>query len=273
MAEAPTVPAVERAARPGTAAGPLTGRAALVTGGGRGIGAAITAELARSGAAVAFTYRRDRAAAEELAEELGAGGAAVLAVEASVDDPAASARAVETAVAEFGGLDLVVSNAGVASRGLPVAETTAEELQWLLAVHAVGPHQLIRAALPHLRRHGRSDVVVVSSIAVGDSWHAGGAPYAMAKAAAEAMAHVLAREERANGVRVNIVAPGLVDTEMGRRLVRATQDVTDIRLLDPSSPFGRVCSPQDVAAVVRALVDPACSYLTDQRVVVDGGTF
>jgi 3-oxoacyl-[acyl-carrier protein] reductase len=261
------------AAVPSATGGPLTGRVALVTGGGRGIGAAVSAELARSGAAVALTYRRDRAAAEELAGELTDAGAAVLAVEASVDDPAASARAVEATVAEFGGLDLLVSNAGVASRGLPVAETTAEELSWLLAVHAVGPHQLIRAALPHLRAHERSDVVVVSSIAVGDAWPANGAPYAMAKAAAEAMAHVLAREERAQGVRVNIVAPGLVDTEMGRRLVRATQDVPDIRLLDPDSPFGRVCSPQDVAAVVRALVDPACSYLTDQRVVVDGGTF
>jgi NAD(P)-dependent dehydrogenase (short-subunit alcohol dehydrogenase family) len=266
VAEAPAV-------TPAVTAGPLAGRVALVTGGGRGIGAGITAGLARAGAAVAFTYRRDRASADELAGRLTDEGAAVLAVEASVDDPAASARAVDAVVGEYGGLDTVVSNAGVASRGLPVAETTAEEVSWLLAVHAVGPHQLIRAALPHLRAHERSDVVVISSIAVGDSWHANGAPYAMAKAAAEAMAHVLAREERANGVRVNIVAPGLVDTEMGRRLVRATQDVTDIRTLDAASPFGRVCTPEDVAAVVRSLVDPACAYVTDQRVVVDGGTF
>jgi 3-oxoacyl-[acyl-carrier protein] reductase len=265
VAEAP-------AAVPRSTGGPLSRRVALVTGGGRGIGAAITAELARAGAAVALTWRRDRATAEELAGELTAEGAAVLAVEASVEDPAASARAVEATVAEFGGLDLLVSNAGIASRGLPVAETTAEEVSRLLAVHAVGPHQLIRAALPHLRARERSDVIVVSSVAVG-AWSAGGAPYAMAKAAAEAMAHVLAREERANRVRVNVVAPGLVDTEMGRRLVRAARDVPDIRALDAGSPFGRVCTPQDVAAVVRALVDPACSYLTDQRVVVDGGTF
>jgi 3-oxoacyl-[acyl-carrier protein] reductase len=252
--------------------GPLTGRVALITGGGRGIGAAISTELALAGAAVVLTYRRDRAAAEKLAAELTGRGASARAIEAHVEDPESSAQAVATAVGEFGSLGIVVSNAGVASRGRPVAETPVDELQWVLAVHAVGPHQLVRAALPHLREQGRSDVVFVSSIAAS-TWGANGAPYTMGKAAVEALAHTLAREERRHGVHVNVVAPGLTDTEMGRRLARATRDVDDIHELDDRSPFGRVCAPEDVARVVGFLVGPGGGYVNDQRIVVDGGTF
>jgi NAD(P)-dependent dehydrogenase (short-subunit alcohol dehydrogenase family) len=253
-------------------AGALAGRVALVTGGGRGIGAAVTTELALSGASVVLTYRRDRESAEALVEKLAGEGATALAVESHVDDPASSERVVATAVEEFGGLDVLVNNAGVASRGNAVADTTLDELSWVLQVHAIGPHQLVRAALPHLRRADRSDVVFVSSVAAS-TWGANGAPYAMGKAAVEALAHTLAKEERGNGVHVNIVAPGLTDTEMGRRLARATRDVDDIRELDDRSPFGRVCAPEDIARVVRFLVGPEGAYVNDQRIVVDGGTF
>ncbi|RFU21675.1 SDR family oxidoreductase [Geodermatophilus marinus] len=250
----------------------MAGRVALVTGGGRGIGAAISTELALAGAAVVLTYRRDADAAAALVDELTGEGARAHAVEAHVEDPASSERAVQAAVERFGALDVLVSNAGVASRGNPVAATTHEELSWVLAVHALGPHQLVRAALPHLRRQPRSDVVFISSIAAS-TWTPGGAPYAMGKAAVEALAHTLAREERRAGVRVNVVAPGLTDTEMGRRLARATRSVEDIHELDTSSPFGRVCAPEDVARVVRFLVGPEGGYVNDQRIVVDGGTF
>jgi NAD(P)-dependent dehydrogenase (short-subunit alcohol dehydrogenase family) len=253
-------------------AGALAGRVALVTGGGRGIGAAVTTELALSGASVVLTYRRDRESAEALVEKLAGEGATALAVESHVDDPASSERVVATAVEEFGGLDILVNNAGVASRGNAVADTTLDELSWVLQVHAIGPHQLVRAALPHLREQERSDVVFISSIAAS-TWGANGAPYAMGKAAVEALAHTLAKEERGNGVHVNIVAPGLTDTEMGRRLARATRDVDDIRELDDRSPFGRVCAPEDIARVVRFLVGPEGAYVNDQRIVVDGGTF
>jgi NAD(P)-dependent dehydrogenase (short-subunit alcohol dehydrogenase family) len=252
--------------------GALAGRVARVTGGGRGIGAAVTTELALSGASVVLTYRRDRESAEALVEKLAGEGATALAVESHVDDPATSVGVDATAVEQFGGLDVLVNNAGVASRGNAVADTTLDELSWVLQVHAIGPHQLVRAALPHLRRADRSDVVFVSSVAAS-TWGANGAPYAMGKAAVEALAHTLAKEERGNGVHVNIVAPGLTDTEMGRRLARATRDVDDIRELDDRSPFGRVCAPEDIARVVRFLVGPEGAYVNDQRIVVDGGTF
>jgi len=98
-----------------------------------------------------------------------------------------------------------------------------------------------------------------------------GAPYNMGKAALEALALTLAKEERGHGVHVNIVAPGLVVTDMGDRLARATSGVQQASDLDAVSPFGRVCRPEDVAGTVAFLVSDAASYLTGQRVAVDGG--
>jgi NAD(P)-dependent dehydrogenase (short-subunit alcohol dehydrogenase family) len=95
----------------------------------------------------------------------------------------------------------------------------------------------------------------------------------MGKTAMEAVAFTLAKEERPNGIHVNIVAPGLVETDMGKRLVRATRGVEDIRELDAASPFGRVCQPEDIANAVIYLVDQAGSYVTNQRIYVNGGGF
>ena len=249
---------------------PLEGRRALVTGGGRGVGAAITLALAAAGADVAVTYVRDEEKAAAAVAAVEALGGKCRAYRGSVADPEDNKAVVEAVVADLGGLDLLVSNAGIASRGRTVAGTDAAELEKVLRVHALGPHELCRLALPHLRRRPRSDIVFISSVAAS-RFMPGGGPYAMGKAALEALAHTLAREERAAGVHVNIVAPGLVDTEMGARLVRATTGAADIRQLDAASPFGHVCSPQEVAEAVLFLV--TAGYANDQRVIVDGGTF
>ena len=95
----------------------------------------------------------------------------------------------------------------------------------------------------------------------------------MAKAALEALAITLAKEERHHGIHVNVVAPGLVDTEMGRRLVKGAMGVYDIRTMDASSPFGHVCTPEEVADAVRFLVSERAAYVTGQRIGVDGGAF
>ena len=250
--------------------GQLDGRVALVTGGGRGIGKAISELLAAEGAAVAVNYRRDEDAALATVEAITAAGGTARAYQASVDDTEQDARMVENVLADFGYVDLLVNNGGIASRGNAVADTDPAELARVVATHALGPHHLCRLVLPSMRTRPRGDIVMVSSVAT--SHHsANGAPYNMGKAALEALAFTLAKEERRHGIHVNVVAPGLVDTDMGERLVKALAGVTDIRTLDASSPYGRVCQPADVANVVLWLCSDGAGYVTGQRIECDGG--
>jgi 3-oxoacyl-[acyl-carrier protein] reductase len=253
--------------------GQLEGRVALVTGGGRGIGRAISELLAAHGATIAVNYRRDAEAAAATVAAIHAAGGAAAAFQASVDDADACTAMVDAVVAEFGGLDILVCNAGIASRGNSVVDTDPAEMMRVVAAHAFGSHHLARLSIPHLRNGRRGDIVMISSIAA--STHAAnGAPYNMGKAAMEALAFTLAKEERPNGIHVNIVAPGLVETEMGLRLSRAVtgnRELQDLRSLDAVAPFGRVCQPLDVANVVLWLCSDGAGYITGQRIVCNGG--
>lgn len=251
------------------AAGRAHGRVALITGGSRGIGRAIALRLAAEGADVAVNYRRDAAAAEAVVAEIRAGGRKASAFQASVDDPEADAAMVRAVLAEFGAVDILVHSAGIASRGRTVTETDPGEPLKVMATHAFGAHHLCRLLVPQMRALPRADVVLVSSVAAANPT-AGGAPYSMAKAALEAFAGSLASEELRHGVRVNVVAPGLVVTDMGDRLAQAVAGVTDAAALDEQHPLGRVCRPEDVADVVAFLV--STPYVTRQRITVDGGT-
>jgi 3-oxoacyl-[acyl-carrier protein] reductase len=250
--------------------GQLDGRVALVTGGGRGIGRGISELLASEGAAVAVNYRRDQEAADATVAAIEAAGGVARAYQASVDDADQDARMVDAVVADLGAIDLLVNNGGVARRGNAVADTDPAEVARVIGTHAVGPHHLCRLVLPSMRTRPRGDIVMVSSVAT--SHHAGkGAPYNMGKAALEALAFTLAKEERSHGIHVNVVAPGLVDTDMGKRLAQAMTGVTDIRALDATSPFGHVCQPIDVARVVLWLCSEGAGYVTGQRIECDGG--
>lgn len=247
----------------------LAGRTALVTGASRGIGRGIALALARAGADVAVNYTRDAEAAAETVAEIVALGRKAKAYQASVADEGASTAMVAAIEADFGPLAILINNAGIASRGRTVADTDAAEVEKLLAIHAVGAHRISRLALPQLRQHDRSDIVIISSVAtLGHA--ANGAPYNMAKAAGEALALTLAKEEVRNGVRVNIVAPSLTVSDMGERLARAITGNDDIHHLDAKFPFGRVPTPDDVAAAVLWFVSDANPYCSGQKLNIDG---
>ncbi len=248
----------------------LSGRVALVTGGGRGIGRAISLALAEDGAAIAINYRRDEDAAKEtVAEIVNAGGTARM-YGASVDDWEQDQAMVSQVLADFGHIDILINNAGIASRGLSVADTDPAEMERVVRTHAFGPHYLSKLVLPSMRTRPRGDIIMISSVAAR-GLGPNGAPYNMGKAAMEALAMTLFKEERRHNTRVNVVRPGLTETEMGTRLARATQGIQSMRDIDQRSPFGRVAQPEDVANVVRFLVSERAFYLTGQTIEVDGG--
>jgi NAD(P)-dependent dehydrogenase (short-subunit alcohol dehydrogenase family) len=248
----------------------LDGRVALVTGGSRGIGAQIAKRLAAEGAITAISFRRDLQAAEAVVSEIVANGGRAKAYCAPAEDSPASLKMLDGISSSFGPIDLLVSNAGTASTGRSVLDTQASEFDELMRVHALGPLTLIQAVLPGMRAASRADIIIISSATVVEA-PANCAPYTMAKAALEVAARTLALEERAHGVRVNIVAPGLVDTDMGSRLVRAVRSGEALDVVHAAQPFGRVCTPADVAAVVAFLVSDGAGYVTRQRIAVDGG--
>jgi NAD(P)-dependent dehydrogenase (short-subunit alcohol dehydrogenase family) len=202
--------------------------------------------------------------------DIEAAGGTAKAYQASIDSWDEDKAMVEAVLADLGAVDILVNNGGIASRGLKVADTDPAELERVVRTHAIGPHFLSKLVLPSMRTRPRGDIVMISSVAT-NVHSANGAPYNMGKAAQEALALTLAKEERDNGIHVNIVAPGLVATDMGDRLARAIAGVQSAAELDKSSPFGRVCRPDDVADVVLFLVSEAAGYLTGQRIEVDGG--
>jgi NAD(P)-dependent dehydrogenase (short-subunit alcohol dehydrogenase family) len=244
-------------------------RVALVSGGSRGIGRACALALAADGFDVAVNFRRDAEAAADTVQAIAALGRKAKAYQASVESAQDDEVMVGAVLGDFGSVDTLVHAAGIASRGHSVVDTDPAELERVIAIHALGAHHLCRLVLPSMRTQPRGDVVFVSSVAA-KVLAPNSSPYNMAKAALEALAMTLAKEERRNGIHVNVVAPGLVVTEMGRRLVRA-MGVEDISTMDANAPFGRVCRPEDVAAVVRFLCSEEAGYLTGQVIMVDGG--
>jgi NAD(P)-dependent dehydrogenase (short-subunit alcohol dehydrogenase family) len=250
------------------ASGDLAGRVALVTGGGRGIGKAISLALATDGADVAVNYRRDKDAADETVGEIEALGRRAVALAGSVDVLEDVQAVASAAVDALGPIDILVNNAGIASRGKSVADTDPDEVERVVRTHAIGPHWMCAALLPGMRTRARGDIVFISSNATRNMM-ANSAPYNMGKTAMEALAMTLAKEERANGIHVNVVAPGLVRTEMGRRLVKSWGQ--DIDKIDPAMPYGHVCRPEDVADVVRWLVSEGARYVNGERIHVDAG--
>lgn len=237
---------------------------ALVTGASRGIGRAVAMELGRAGYAVCINYLNSEDAARQAAEALRAGGSDAVAIRADVADGTAVAEMVRRTEKELGPVTLLVNNAGVAGQA-QFQDITDEMWDRYLAVNLGGARNTIRAVLPHMLSEKRGAIVNISSI-----WGLRGAScevaYACTKAAIIALTRSLAMELAPSGIRVNCVAPGVIDTDMVQVLGRET-----LRDLAEQTPLGRLGRPEDIAHAVAFLASDKASFITGQVLGADGG--
>ena len=237
-----------------------------MSGAGRGIGAAIAKALAADGCDVIVHYQSNLKAAEATGAAIEQVGGRSLLVAGPIEEEATAGKLVDAAIAEFGRLDIVVNNAGITTSGKPLHEADADEIMLQFRVHCHGAFMLTKAALPHLRQR-RGDMVYISSTAP-TKLIPGTGGYAMAKAAAETMSAIMAKELCREGIHVNIVGPGLTVTDMN--MGSAIADEAALATLDTTMPFGHVCRPEEIGALVAFLVSPANSYMSGQKIYMDG---
>ena len=245
----------------------FTGKIALVTGGSRGIGRAIATTLAQGKASVALNYAGNEAAAKEaaaLCEQ--AGAARVKLMKFDVADPAACTAAVDELVKEWGGLHVLVNNAGISVDQL-IMRFKDEDWQRTLDVNLTGTFNLIRAATRPMMKARGGSIVNVTSV-VGETGNAGQAAYAAAKAGQIGLTKSIAKELASRNVRVNAVAPGFIDTDMTSALPEAARTK-----MFEGIPLARLGTAQEVADCVAWLASDKASYVTGEVVRVNGGMY
>ena len=243
----------------------LKGKRALVTGGTRGIGKAIAMRLAEAGASVAINYLRSKGPAEETAKEVRAVGGRCLLLKGNVADSDAHDGMFATILAEFGGLDILVSNAasGVIK---PAMELTPKHWNWTMDINAAALLPLVQRTVPLMGEHG-GHVIAVSSLGAVraiPNYAAVGA----SKAALESLVRHLAVELAPSGMRVNAISAGVVDTDALKHFPNREQILSEGAR---RTPAGRLVEPQNVADAVLWLVSPLASMVVGQTIVVDGG--
>jgi len=240
----------------------LSGRTALVTGGSRGIGAAIVRHLAAAGARVAFTYRESADRADTVVTEIEDLGGEALAIGADSADAGAVTAAVDQAAAEFGRLDVLVNNAGVFPFG-PIEEVTLEEVDRTLAIHTRAVFVASQAAAKHMVPGSR--IISIGSCFSDRVPYPGATLYAMSKSALVGFTRGLARDLGERGINVVLVNPGSVDTDMNPADGPSADTERDLMAL------GRYANPEEIASFVTHLAGEGGSFITGATIPVDGG--
>jgi len=241
----------------------LEGKIAIITGGSRGIGAAIAKRLAADGANVAITYTKGADAAASVVKEIEHAGRKAIAIQADAADAEAGKAAVEKTVATFGRLDILVNNAGTA---IPKTfeETTLEEMDRLLNINVRGVFIATQAALKHMTKGGR--IITIGSCLGERVMTPGLVPYSATKGAVKIFAQALSRELGSRGITVNNVQPGPIDTDLNPDAGEWAAPQKANTALD------RYGSVEEVAALVAFVAGPESSYITGANLTVDGGT-
>jgi 3-oxoacyl-[acyl-carrier protein] reductase len=240
----------------------LAGKVAVVTGGSRGIGAAIAKRLAADGASVAITYTRGADAAASVVKEIEGAGGKAIAIQADAADADAVKAAVEKTVAKFGRLDVLVNNAGTA---IPkkFEEATLEEMDRVIDINVRGVFIATQAALKHMRDGGR--IIMIGSSVGERNMMPGLVPYAATKGAVKMFTQGLAREVGSRGITVNNVQPGPIDTDLNPA---AGDWAIPQKAATALNRYGHV---DDIAAMVAFVAGPEASYITGANLTVDGG--
>jgi 3-oxoacyl-[acyl-carrier protein] reductase len=240
----------------------LTGKVALVTGGSRGIGAAIAKRLAHDGAAVAITYASAQPKAEEVVQSIKAAGGRARAIRAEAADAEAVRAAVTETVATFGRLDILVNNAGVAAIA-PLEEFSLEEFDRLVAVNVRAVFVASQEAARHLGEGGR--IITIGSVNADRMPFVGGGVYAMTKAAVAGLTRGLARDLGPRGITVNNVQPGPVDTDLNPATGPFAESLKGLLAL------GRYGHADEIAGLVAYLASPESGFITGASLTIDGG--
>jgi 3-oxoacyl-[acyl-carrier protein] reductase len=240
----------------------LDGKVAFISGGSRGIGAAIARRLARDGATVAIGYGASAIAAEALVAEIQARGGKAIALLADAADPVALTRAIDSVAERYGRLDILVNNAGVLLMG-PLDEFTLEDFDKTVAVNVRAVFVASKAAAAHMREGGR--IVNISSTNAQRMPFAGGAVYAMSKSALTGLTKGLARDLGSRGITVNNVSPGPVDTDMNPAHTDFAKVMHGLMALPR---HGRA---DEIAGMVAYVVSAEAAYVTGADLLIDGG--
>jgi 3-oxoacyl-[acyl-carrier protein] reductase len=239
----------------------LSKKAALVTGGSRGIGAAIVRRLAHDGASVAFTYSASEDKANALAAEIEAAGGNALPIHADSADAEEVKRAVAVTAKTYGGIDILVNNAGILKRGM-IDEFSLSDFDQMVAVNVRAIFVAIQAALPHMPDTGR--IITIGSVTSDRIGFSGSSVYGMTKAAVASLTRGLARDLGPRGITVNTIQPGPIETDMN-------PDENVRAMVRPLMALGRMGKDAEIASLAAYLASAESSFVTGSALTIDGG--